>query len=518
MFDQIYDDVNPFWAVPANEIRTAAANWPYNIKVRNGTVTQTNYKWNFVNQYASLFKNLEGLLPDLDIPINEMDEPRVLVEWEKINFYMSTIDANRKDTDLSQTPLVPTYSILNKNYKPGEYQFPWAYIGPYWNFVRVGCPRESYARKTSMDKDFSTPPIFPDRWPNETYQGFVANFSMARDPCMHPHLRNLHGTFVEPISQATSNRLLPMFSGSKLPMNNDILLPAAIYWSDEERFSAGMTRIPWANKRDAVVWRGSASGGRNRVENWTRFHRHRLLSMLNGTQVEMTEAAQKRIEETGEKIPNAKQHAPPGSEPGAPDVYNYTIPRNFPLPDQRLYPLRAVALGVLGDWVRSFSNSAFVWLNCFPGTSTFGCSYTGKYYRRMKEMALHREFRYKYLPDVDGNSFSGRYRAFLLSNSLPIKATIYKEWHDDRLIAWKHFVPMDNTFMDFYSIMEYLLGHDSQAEKIAEDGRHWAERTLRKEDMVIYAYRLALEYARVSDPQRHNMGFVDDLMSESHGP
>ena len=514
-FDQIYNDINPFWAVSATDIRAAAGQWAYRIKVRNGTISQTNYKWNFVNQYADLFKRLKGRLPDVDIPINEMDEPRVLVEWEKINFYMSTIDANRKDQDLDDHPLVPTYSTLGKDYKPGDYTFPWAFIGPYWNFVRVGCPRDSYARKTSLDKDFSTPPAFPTQWPNATYMGFVSNFSAARDPCTHPHLRNLHGTFVEPISQSTSNTLLPMFGGSKLPMNNDILLPAAIYWSDEDRFSAGTTRIPWSHKRDAIVWRGSASGGRNRVENWTRFHRHRLLSMLNGTQIEMAEAAEQWLRETGEKIPKVKQPPPKGSEPGTPDVFNYTVPRNFPMPNQKLYPLKAVKLGILADWVRSFSNSAFVWLNCFPGTRRFGCSYSGRFYRRMKPMSLKRQFRYKYLPDVDGNSFSGRYRAFLLSNSLPIKATIYKEWHDERLVAWKHFVPMDNTYMDFYSIMEYLLTHDSKAAKIAEEGRHWAERVLRKEDMVIYAYRLILEYARVSDPQRENMGFVDDLMSQA---
>ena len=514
MFDQIYHDLNPFWAVPTSEIRSAAANWPYNVKIRNnGTVTQTNKKWHFVNEYGDMFKRLKGLLPDVDIPINEMDEPRVLVEWEKINFYMSTIDANNKNTDPMQMPLVPTYSELGDDKPEVEFHHPWSHIGPYWNFARVGCPRDSYARKTIMDKDFSTPPAFPTQWPNGTHMGYVANMSIARDPCVHPHLRNMHGSFVEPISQATSNRILPMFGGSKLPMNNDILLPAAIYWSDEDRFSAGTTRVPWANKRDEVVWRGSASGGRNRVENWTRFHRHRLVSMLNGTQIEMTQAAYEWMNETGQKIPKVRQPPPLGSQPGTPERFNYTIPRNFPLPDQKLYPLKSVKLGVLGDWVRSLSNSAFVWLNCFPGTSSFECPYSGNYYRRMRPMPIQRQFRYKFLPDVDGNSFSGRYRAFLLSNSLPIKATIYKEWHDDRLIAWKHFVPMDNTFMDFYSIMEYLLGHDAQAQHIAEEGRRWAERVLRKEDMLIYAYRLVLEYARVSDPQRANMGFVDDLVA-----
>ncbi|KAL9060031.1 MAG: hypothetical protein Q9162_000881 [Coniocarpon cinnabarinum] len=510
LFDQIYHDINPLWAVPAHELRTAASKWPYNVKVRNGTVSQTNSNWNFVNVYTKMLKKLTGRLPDVDIPINEMDEPRLLVEWEKIDFYMSTIQNAARDKDPRETPTVRGYSSLT-GYKPPSFEYPWAYIGPYWNFVRTGCPAKSYARKTSIDADFTEPPMFPDKWPNETYMGFIANFSIARDPCMHPHLRNMHGTFVEPISQSTSNRLFPMFSGAKLPTNNDVLLPATMYWTESDSPSDDSELIPWASKHDKVVWRGSASGGRNRVENWTRFHRHRFLSMLNGTQVEMTEFAQQWVEETDQEIPKVRQLPAPDAPPGAPETFNYTVPRNFPLPDQRLYPLRAVQLGVLADWVRSFSNSAFVWLNCFPATRTFSCSYTGDYYRRMREMKLERHFHYKYLPDIDGNGMSPRFRQFLKSNSLPIKSTIYKEWHDDRLVPWKHFVPMDNTYMDFYSIMEYLLGHDRRAQRIAEDGKRWADRVLRKEDMLVYVYRLVLEYARVCDPLRHHMGWVGDL-------
>ncbi|KAH8424420.1 uncharacterized protein LDX57_002171 [Aspergillus melleus] len=76
---------------------------------------------------------------------------------------------------------------------------------------------------------------------------------------------------------------------------------------------------------------------------------------------------------------------------------------------------------------------------------------------------------------------------------------------------------MDSTFMDVYGIMEYLLGfgddegHDLTAERIALDGKRWAEKVLRKEDMQIYVYRLLLEYARVCDDRREFLGFVADL-------
>jgi hypothetical protein len=275
-------------------------------------------------------------------------------------------------------------------------------------------------------------------------------------------------------------------------MNNDILLPGAMYWTDKERFAASKHHVSWHDKRNEVFWRGTASGGRNRDENWTRFQRHRLVSMLNGTQVQMTLDASSKSED----------HK---SEDG--------LPHNFPLPDQGLYHLVSVKLGLLPDWIRSFSNVAFYWLECFPSRKDYGCSYTGSWYRRGRPVPLQRMFVNKYLPDVDGNSFSGRFRAFLMSNSLPIKATIYTEWHDSRLIPWKHFVPMDNTFADLWGILEFFFLHDDQAEKIALEGRKWAEQVLRKEDMLVYVYRLLLEFARVLDPNRDELGYGQDLVA-----
>ncbi|KAA8566747.1 hypothetical protein EYC84_009277 [Monilinia fructicola] len=55
-------------------------------------------------------------------------------------------------------------------------------------------------------------------------------------------------------------------------------------------------------------------------------------------------------------------------------------------------------------------------------------------------------------------------------------------------------------------------GHDAEAEKIATAGQQWANKVLRREDMQIYVMRLLLEYARVSNDNRANLGFVKDLL------
>ena len=65
--------------------------------------------------------------------------------------------------------------------------------------------------------------------------------------------------------------------------------------------------------------------------------------------------------------------------------------------------------------------------------------------------------------------------------------------------------------MDIYAIMEYFLEHDYEAHRIAEEGRAWAESVLRRTDMMLYFWRLLLEYARVMDDNRDRLAFVADL-------
>lgn len=76
---------------------------------------------------------------------------------------------------------------------------------------------------------------------------------------------------------------------------------------------------------------------------------------------------------------------------------------------------------------------------------------------------------------------------------------------------------MDNTFVDVYGIMAYFLDHDDAAERIAMEGHEWTKRVARKEDIVIYTWRLLLEFARVVDDRREGMGWVGDLVDGGQG-
>ena len=282
--------------------------------------------------------------------------------------------------------------------------------------------------------------------------------------------------------------MFPLFGGSKLNVNNEILIPAPVYWDDEERFTGGDQHGgPWENKVDKVVWRGVATGGRNRVDNWRRFQRHRFVSMTNGTKVARAAEGLERAE-------------------------------NFMFPEPK-YKISAQEDGRLGAWINEWTDTAFMDLMCEPREEGSTCRYTDAHFRREPTITMPEQFEHKYLPDVDGNSFSGRFLGFIRSSALPIKSTLWREWHDSRLVPWKHFVPMDPRFGDFYGIMEYFLGyegrngHDDEARKIATDGKKWAESVLRREDQQIYTLRVLLEYARVADERREEMGWVQDIVA-----
>lgn len=322
--------------------------------------------------------------------------------------------------------------------------------------------------------------------------GYVKNFTLSSDICHQPDLQGLEGVLIRPLSTKTTKTYIPMFAGSKLSVSNEILLPAPMYWNEEVRFTGGNDHgISWREKHKGVMWRGVATGGTNTEDNWRGFQRHRFVAMNNGTKLDLVKSGKEQ-------------------------------PENFALPEES-YDIKALKANNLGSWVGGLTNVSFIDLFCHYEDFGTGCNYTGHYFSPQNGVPLTKQFDYKYMPDIDGNSFSGRYLGLLRSTSLPIKATIFREWHDSRIIPWKHFVPMDNRFGDYYGILEYFLGgagtkgHDKAAEKMASDGKKWAEKVLRKEDMRIYALRLIMEYARILDDNRENMGYVQDVLNNPEG-
>ncbi|QPG98095.1 hypothetical protein C2857_007249 [Epichloe festucae Fl1] len=484
-FDRIYKDLTPFWALDTSEIRRRANAWHHVVKVRNGTARgegDTDGLVPWLKLWTALVEEMAEFLPDVDMPINYMDESRLLVPFDQVAKLVHKEAKERKMIDVRHATTEYKGLLDIDLARPGPYDPKW--YGPniqYWDlFVRT-CGPDTPAHGVQQLTDWSGPAQFPkDYKPVYSYGGYIQNFTASSDACLQPHLRQLHGSFIEPISLSSTDELIPLFGGSKLPQNNEILIPGAMYLDKGDFYSGGESHgSSWNRKKDGTVWRGESSGGRAKEHNWHHFQRQRLAQMLNATVI--TEA-----EESGVRA------------------------KTFDFPSADLYPSARLHNGNLGPWIKEFANAGFVRL-----CSSEECPFYIDSFSKQGHMAMKKQYGYKFLPDVDGNSFSARFRGFLRSTSLPLKATVYAEWHDDRLTPWVHFVPFDNTFQDLYPIFDYFSDNggpgDAAARFIAEQGQAWSEKVLRREDMRLYVWRLLLEWARVCDENRHTLAYVEDL-------
>ncbi|KAK6527516.1 F-actin-capping protein subunit beta [Orbilia ellipsospora] len=107
---------------------------------------------------------------------------------------------------------------------------------------------------------------------------------------------------------------------------------------------------------------------------------------------------------------------------------------------------------------------------------------------------------YAYLMDMDGNGQSGRFYRLLRSQAVVFKLTAFKQWHDDRLFPWVHYVPVKLGMPDMVDILKWMSGTERGWElsrRIAEEADWWARRALRLEDAEVYIYRMLLEYAEL---------------------
>ena len=502
-WDQIYHDLNPFWGLDPALIRSMAKDAKMVVAIKGGVAkTDTDWFWHVI--WTGMISTVAEWVPDMIIPLNSMDEPRLFVPSEQISALMAVADSKKK--------IKPKDEMVEKctgwdprSTKEIEIQEVEWLTTTIYTLARQACPHDSPVRRFPAILEHQEVMGWaahgePHSQLDDVYKmylnsTFVANATLEGDTCNDAMLGGMHGALIRPITSSSSKQLIPLFGGSKLSVNNEILLPAPMYWNDEDKFTGGPdVNIPWEQKIPQAIWRGTATGGTNTPTNWNRFHRHRFAALANGTKA---------------RLALAGSHDPFFTELFKQSAISTLNPK---LQDQ--LPL----------WLGSKMDVAFTDLMCEEGSggSASDCWYTSPHYQVEAGLPMSQQFLYKYLPDIDGNSFSGRYRAFLMSTSLPIKATLYREWHDSRLIAWKHFVPMNNRFSDFYRIIEYFEGfigpdnnrvggHDDLAKKIALDGREWSKKVLRKEDMQIYVLRLLLEYARVADDERERLGFVGDL-------
>jgi Glycosyl transferase family 90 len=472
-FEQVMDDLRPFWAIQPRILRRLSAHmWEVGdgiagIHIRDHKVVGIDNSFWRADTFVTMLNNFLKYLPDMDIPLNRMDQPRVVVPWDDMQALLAKEQSTRglppqvineftEDmTDIYDMTLGKDDGVERED--PGWYN--WA-GKQYMEVVRTACPPESHANR---GVDVTTA---ESTW-KDRLGGIVSNFNLSSDLCtIGPEIQDMHGFLFSSATISATKRLVPVFGECKINVNSDILFPANMYWKDDERYNYDDSRDKnWDEKEETVVWRGVTSGGVQLEDNWQKMHRQRLVRMMNGTFMDGKEV--RVVTEQPE---------------GRGDFENYRQFKPTELLEQHS------DVGFTETW------------GCIPN-----CDFYKEIWKLLPQIPLPAQFLYKFLVDVDGHSFSGRWRAFLQSKSLGIKATIFREWHDSRLFAWRHFVPMDNRYDDIFTILTYFMGtgdpehpvaseafvprHDLEAKWIALQGREWANKVLRNEDIEVFAYR-----------------------------
>jgi len=325
-----------------------------------------------------------------------------------------------------------------------------------WESLLSSCPIDSPARKEDMQ-----PATLSLQQPLQ----FVANITANRDVCASTDRLHKHGFLASPESLTITHSLVPMFGQCKPSVFNDILYPSPYYQMELETGDYKEEEDPdWDDKLDRVYWAGSATGGNSNPENWMEMHRQRLTLMtatdstLLVNLLERTSGIWQSFQTTWSSIS---------------DMFHFKITRIVQCTDEAC----------------DLMEQRFIKGESDPASAALES---------------------KYALDMDGNTFSGRYYRLLKSKVCVLKHTIFNEWHDDRLVPWVHFVPVSAGAEEIGETMRFLT-REKNGQKIgkaiAQQGRDWAQKTLRGDDMELVFVRLLMEYARILDDDREHIGF-----------
>lgn len=518
-FDQIYEDLLPFQALDPGKLRrltSQIASNPSNalaaVSVRGGIVhTQEDilptHKW-MVDGVAKMISSFSYFLPDMDIAVNLNDECRVAIPWEALEYLKSAGQPSIAPENV--TSAINTWSFDRASTWPAVIKTEGGDSEDFDDrpfqrtFSRYGapiCPPGSDARNS----------LFWDRHSlcvscakPHTLGQFVSDWTLSGDICHQPDLGYLHGFFLSPSTFRVSQLPLPIFSQSKVQGFNDILYPSAWNYIDKVKYEPSETQpdLPYFDKESTLLWRGGTSEGVSTGGSWKGMTRQRLLHLVNNN----------TLNDVSVLLPSQEE----------PEMFKY-YKLNGTEPHTKLNLQTDMHIGEKisrchGD-------------DCGIQEEELGLA---------ERLDFQDHWKYRFLFDMDGAGFSGRFLPFLQSRSLPFRTGLFRQWFDSRLTAWRHFVPVDIRLHGFWSTLAYFAGveveqvvegkegeegeeegeegegerqtyfnaHDLEGTLIAEEGRMWAERVLRKEDMEIYFFRLLLEWGRLTDDRRDELGFT----------
>ncbi|KAJ4363157.1 hypothetical protein N0V83_010277 [Neocucurbitaria cava] len=494
-YDNIEEDLAPFSSFNPDDLRLRTATvlatneGVGGIRIREGkaevfsTVLDTQ-RW-MMDGAASMIQQFAEFLPDMDLALNLGDEPRVAVPYERLQDALDnpqpypTPEPSRPAKEFS-TDRAKKWPDLEEVRVDPQFFEDARLKSSFQTYGSIACATDSRARK---ERHWNMKTFCHTCTQPHSMGAFVANWTLSADPCHQPDIANLHGMHLSPSTLMGTHDIVPIFSQSRAPGYADIRYPSPWNYMDKTKYEFD-EKFPdphFHDKEDVLFWRGATTEGLTTTGAWKGMLRQRLVHLLNN-------------ETARQPILLLK-----GDHSGQ---LEYVLKRT----------------GDIKHYLETKTDARFVdeivhcaGQDCVDQTREFGLA---------APIEFKQHWRYRYLLDADGAGFSGRFIPFLKSNSVVFKSRLFHEWYEGRLTAWKHFVPVDLRLHDLFSSLAYFGGYGvearnkrmmegktKQAEAIARQGKVWTEKVLRKEDMEVYMFRLLLEWGRLTDDARTEVGF-----------
>ncbi|KAA1080927.1 F-actin-capping protein subunit alpha [Puccinia graminis f. sp. tritici] len=290
----------------------------------------------------------------------------------------------------------------------------------------------------------------------------------ASNFCDHPELIQLNGFLSA--TQPKVHQFFPLFSFTKLHGFAELPL------SPPSQFRQEVGKDPsWEAKKDKLFWRGSTTGTYfASINNWRKSQRTRLVMFSNEPRGNVSV-----------RTTDSKDHL---------EYFDA---------DTKVLNDRYFDIG--------FTNSP---VQCDINDRSCEAVQKGYVFKPYSQPSQTNTF--KYLLDVDGNGWSGRFHRLMSTKSAILKSTIFPEWYADRIQPWYHYIPVKVDYQDLYDIMAFFLGdsnglnaHDQVGKQIGQQGHDWTEKSWRLTDMQAYMYLLLLEYSRLLNREPENLHSMD---------
>ncbi|KAJ3981409.1 hypothetical protein F5890DRAFT_1575133 [Lentinula detonsa] len=348
----------------------------------------------------------------------------------------------------------------------------WKGEGNVWDTWRRTCPPDSRARKLFSSIRSGMQILSSLTSPQFTFSANTPYHDQSF--CDEPHLHYMQGHFFS--DWRTLGELYPVMSPARASGFADIKIPSHYYYGSTSRYTYGWD----AEKgevmdvdKDEIFWRGATTGGGNEPAGFAgMYQRHRAVRNLGAS-----------VDASG-----GLRHL-------------------------------SISYATLNKEIMDIAFMKATNPAQYPG----GLENLMKDHRFAEGIPLGGHWKYKYLLDLDGMSYSGRFMAFLASDSVPIKSTVYEEFFGEWIEPWLHYIPLSAGYEEIYNIYSYFSGISSEVVEQAISNQQetlalpepssiylaplmqWKRTIGRKLDMEAYVYRLALEWARLCSDDREEM-------------